>query len=143
MIPKSGYRFSTRSCANEKAQPAASRASRALSFCSASCSRSAFEALDGPMTWTSIAVAASIAATLTTEPTTVCSKYTSRASSSAIRSSLDHHVVVLNAHAERLGQIWPFDQLGALLHRHAEAARLHLLGIAPRLAGADVELPGM
>src|SRR5436305_13756266 len=37
----------------------------------------------------------------------------------------------------------PLDQLGHLLHRDAEAPRLHLVGVAPRLSGADVELPGV
>src|SRR3954447_15458606 len=58
-------------------------------------------------------------------------------------SGLDHHVVVLDADPEGLGHIGAFDQLGALLDRDAEAARLDLVGIAPGLAGADVELPGV
>src|SRR3982750_3009636 len=58
-------------------------------------------------------------------------------------SGLDHHVVVLDAHSERLGDIRPLDQLRALLDRHAEAPRLDLVGVAPRLAGADIELPGV
>src|ERR1051325_7562039 len=55
----------------------------------------------------------------------------------------DHNVVVLDADAKCLSHIGTLDQLGALLHRDAEAARLDLVRIAPGLAGADVELPGM
>src|SRR5882724_11420525 len=58
-------------------------------------------------------------------------------------SRLDHHVVVLDTDPERLGDVGALDQPGALLHRDAEAARLDLVGIAPGLAGADVELPGV
>src|SRR5262249_41169614 len=59
------------------------------------------------------------------------------------RLRLDHHVVVLDRHRERLGLIGAFDQLGAGLDRHRVLARAQALRIAPRAAGADVELPRM
>src|SRR5262245_16700089 len=58
-------------------------------------------------------------------------------------SRLDHHVLVLDADRDGLRLVRPFDQARALLHRDLVAARLHLAGIAPGLAGADVELPGV
>src|SRR5262249_20475439 len=64
---------------------------------------------------------------------------------SSLRNSLrlDDDVVVLDADRKRLGDVGAFDQFGARLHLdrilpHADPAR-----IAPRFAGADVELPAV
>src|SRR5437879_6065428 len=52
-----------------------------------------------------------------------------------------YHVFALHADRKRLGLVRTFNQLRALLDRHSITARAQALRIAPRLAGADIELP--
>src|SRR4029079_10688674 len=53
------------------------------------------------------------------------------ATPASVASRLDHHVIVLDADPKCLGDVGPLDQLGPLLHRDTEAARLDLVGVAP------------
>src|SRR4029079_16820370 len=52
-------------------------------------------------------------------------------------------VVVLDADRHGLGHIGPGHQPCARLHRDGIGTRTHAGGIAPGLAGADVELPAV
>src|SRR6187549_3802084 len=60
-----------------------------------------------------------------------------------LASRLHHDVLSLDADRKRLGLVRPFDQPGARLDRHRVLARAQALRVAPRLTGADVELPRM
>src|SRR5436309_3940271 len=73
----------------------------------------------------------------------VNSNRTSPRSSVSATSRLDHDVIVLDPHRERLRHVRAFDELGARLHcdgvlPHADAGR-----ITPGLAGTDVEFPAV
>src|ERR1700751_2082089 len=50
---------------------------------------------------------------------------------------------MLDRHLDGLGRERSLGQLGARLDGDAIAARLHTVGIAPGLPGADVEFPAM
>src|SRR5262249_52899571 len=56
---------------------------------------------------------------------------------------IDDEVVFLDLDGERLGDVGPLHQVRARLNRDLELAGLHRLGVAPGLAGADVELPAV
>ena len=58
-------------------------------------------------------------------------------------SRLHHHVVVLDADRHGFGHIGPGHQPRARLHRDRIGTRAHAGGVAPGLAGADVELPAV
>src|SRR5262249_7874385 len=74
---------------------------------------------------------------------TRCLPTPARSTNRVDASHLDHHVVLLHPHRKGLGRVGPFHQLGARLDRGLELPDLEVVGIAPGLAGADVEFPAM
>src|SRR5262249_29608507 len=61
----------------------------------------------------------------------------------ANRLDLDHHVLLLDGHRHRLGDIRALDHVGASGNLCRIGPRPHLGGLAPGLAGTDVELPAV
>src|SRR5215475_3021177 len=56
---------------------------------------------------------------------------------------IDHEIILLHRHCEGLGNIGAFDEARPRLDRDAELAGAGGVGIAPGLAGADIELPAV
>src|SRR5919106_6924620 len=58
-------------------------------------------------------------------------------------SGLDHHIVLIDAHLEGLGDIGPLDDAAARLDAAGIAPCPGAGGVAPGLAGAEIELPAV
>src|SRR5688500_4431162 len=59
------------------------------------------------------------------------------------RLGVDHHVVVLDADREGLGDVRTLDQGAARLDRDGEVANAGAMGLAPGFAGAQVVFPAV
>src|SRR5262249_8943552 len=69
--------------------------------------------------------------------------HSTRASCIADRLEFDYHVLLLDGHRHRLGDIRALDHVGASGNLRRIGPRPHLGRLAPGLAGADIELPAV